>query len=289
MAEILSIQSHVCYGYVGNRAAVFPLQRLRHNVTAVNTVQFSNHTGYGDWQGDIMTHKHIQNVLAGLEKRGVFNQVDAVLSGYLGDAALGETIMDTVKRIRKNHRILYSCDPVIGDMGRGIFVKPEVALLFKEQCIHIADIITPNLYELNFLAGADVYTMAELEEACDYLHAKGPKTILVTSVELDNTPKDHIQMYLSHEGSQYLIDTPKLNINPAPNGCGDVTAAIFLARMLEGLGAQEALLKTAASIYAVFEATFKAKSRELQLIQAQDEIEYPSFEVRLIDLSNQEI
>lgn len=276
MKLILSIQSHVCYGYVGNRAAVFPLQRLGNDVIAVNTVQFSNHTGYGDWEGDIMTHRHIQDLLIGIEKRGALNKLDAVLSGYLGDAGLGGIVIDTVKKIKQKRNFIYACDPVIGDIGRGIFVKPDVAILFKEEIIKHADIITPNLYELNYLSGMEVRSIEGLEEACSQLHAKGPDTILVTSVLLDDTPKGQIQMYLSCDEGHYIISTPQLSINPAPNGCGDATAAIFLARILEGNTPKVALELTAASIYAIFNATYKAGTRELQIISTQDEIKFPT-------------
>src|SRR5688572_24371027 len=125
MKKILSIQSHVAYGYVGNRAAVFPLQLLGYDVIAINTVQFSNHTGYGKWTGMVFEDRHIGDIVAGLEENGALDEVDAVLSGYLGDAALGGIVLDAVCRIRA-HRpdMIYCCDPVMGDTGRGFFVRP---------------------------------------------------------------------------------------------------------------------------------------------------------------------
>src|SRR3989338_1967688 len=126
--HILSIQSHVATGYVGNRAAVFPLQRLGCEVTFINTVQFSNHTGHGRWTGQIFSADHVQDVLNGLWQLGTMDTLDAVLSGYLGAAEIGNIILNTVAALKdKNPHLLYCCDPVIGDEGRGIYVKPDVA------------------------------------------------------------------------------------------------------------------------------------------------------------------
>jgi len=272
MKKILSIQSHVAYGYVGNRAAVFPLQRLGYDVLTVNTVQFSNHTGYGSWTGQIFTPEHIRSIIEGISDRGVLDQVDAVLSGYLGDAALGSVVFDTVTRIRQTRPdLIYCCDPVMGDVGRGFFVKPDIPDLFRDQALEHASILTPNQFEITALTGVEVITLKDARKACDMLHKRGVGIVLLTSLHTAQTPEGTVQMLASsRDGRQCLITTPLLPLDPAPNGSGDLTAALFLAHCLEGAPLQEALEKTAASVYAVFEETQKQGGRELAIIPAQD-------------------
>ena len=125
--NILSIQSWVAYGHVGNASAVFPLQRLGAEVWAVNTVQFSNHTGYGAWTGQVFTGEQVAAVIDGIAARGALARCDAVLSGYMGDAGIGAAILDAVARVRAAQPGgVYCCDPVIGDEGRGVFVRPGI-------------------------------------------------------------------------------------------------------------------------------------------------------------------
>src|SRR3954454_8693653 len=174
--NILSIQSWVAYGHVGNAAAVFPLQRLGFEVWAVNTVQFSNHTGYGAWRGRVFEAAHIAELIDGIAERGVLGACDAVLSGYMGDAALGEAILDAARRVKAaNPRALYCCDPVIGDVGRGVFVRPGIPEFMRDRAAPAADLVTPNHYELDYLAGTTTRTLDEVEEAVAAVQALGPR------------------------------------------------------------------------------------------------------------------
>jgi pyridoxine kinase len=265
---VLSIQSHVAYGYVGNRAAVLPLQAMGHEVIAVHTVQLSNHTGYGDFKGDFFSVEHISNVLQGIEERGVFPQIDAVLTGYLGNPALGDIVLNTVQKIRAERDILYICDPVMGDVGRGFFVKEELPPFFKDKAITKADIITPNQFELEYLSGHVISDMSSALKACAAMHEKGVEQVLLTSLEASSTPQGFIQMLLSSKTQGvYLITTPKLEFSVPLNGSGDTTAALFGGYILRGDSAEVALEKTAAAIYSVFEETKKFGRRELALIQ----------------------
>jgi len=266
---ILSVQSHVAYGHVGNAAAVFPLQRLGHEVIAVNTVQFSNHTGYGKWTGEVFSGSHVRSLFDGLEALGALGKVDALLTGYLGDAATGEAVMDALSRLPAH--ALWLCDPVMGDVGRGFFAREGVPEFFKTRALPQATIITPNLFELEYLSDRTISTLAEARDACRALHAQGPDIILLTSMIVNETPPGCIQMLAcSRSGEQHVATTPLLPLEPPPNGAGDFTAAVFLAHVLSGADAKTALSRTAASIYAVFEETFRAGTRELALIAAQD-------------------
>ncbi|MBX9598707.1 MAG: pyridoxal kinase PdxY [Burkholderiales bacterium] len=277
MANILSLQSHVAYGYVGNRAAVFPLQRLGHEVIAINTVQFSNHTGYGSWTGDIMTVEHIDKIFAGLEQQGMLNHINGVLTGYLGDSALGEILLKWLQKLRTiNPQLIYCCDPVIGDIGRGIFVKAGVPEFFREQALPHATILTPNQFELTNLTGIEVTTLADAREACAVLHDKGAKQILVTSLTRNDADPTQIEMLLSTKDEAYLLATPRLEMPIAPNGSGDMTAAIYLAKYIQSNNLLLSLEHTAAALFATFKQTLKLARRELAIIQSQNEIVQPS-------------
>lgn len=269
---ILSIQSHVAYGYVGNRAAVFPLQRLGFDVTAINTVQFSNHTGYGSFKGDVFSPAHISALIDGLRERGVLGSVQAVLSGYLGAAGMGDIILDVVKEIRTmNPSALYCCDPVMGDTDRGMFVKDDIPPFFRDKALHQSSIITPNQYELSWLTGMTITTLDDAVAACRAALALGTQTVLLTSLLHDRTKPGTIQMLVvSASGEQALITTPRLDFPVPPNGSGDATAALFLGHYLKAGSLTEALERAASAIYGIFEATQSQGGRELALIAAQD-------------------
>ncbi|MGJ3494620.1 pyridoxal kinase PdxY [Piscirickettsia salmonis] len=279
MKHVVSIQSHVSYGYVGNRAAVFPLQRLGIDVSAVNTVQFSNHTGYGAWRGSIQTQAHIQELLQGLDEVGALASVDGILSGYMGDVDLGQVICQFVIDQKQRHPdLFYCCDPVIGDIGRGVFVKPGVGEFFRDELISLADLITPNVFELEFLSGYKVSSLMDVVHACDQLRCHAGQAICVTSV-----PSDDGQVALLMDTSQgsWWVRTPFLSFAIAPNGAGDLTAALLLGRYLLERSLVTALQLSAASVYQVFAATFAEKSRELQLIQAQNQLVEPTIEFEI--------
>ncbi|MCC7045592.1 MAG: pyridoxal kinase PdxY [Alphaproteobacteria bacterium] len=275
--NILSIQSSVAYGHVGNSAAVFPLQRLGHTVWPVDTVQFSNHTGYGQWRGPIFSAHDVASVIAGIAERGVWSRCDGILSGYMGDAAIGTVILDAVAAIRKaNPRALYCCDPVIGDVGRGVFVRPGIPKFMRDRSVPAADIITPNQFELEYLTGRAVATLDQAIEATAAARALGPRVVMVTSLMRREAPEDTIEMLADSAEGAWLVATPRLKLDPLPNGAGDVVAALFLATYLETMSVSRALGDTAARIFAVFDATRRAGGRELALIAAQDEIAKPS-------------
>ena len=277
MKTVLSIQSHVAYGYVGNRAAVFPLQRLGYDAIAVNTVQFSNHTGYGEWTGQVFSAEHIADVIDGVAARGVLPKCHAVLSGYMGDVGLGQVIVETAARVKAaNPRAVYACDPVMGDVGRGFFVRPGLPEFIKQHAIPAADLLTPNQFELEFLADRKVETLEDALAATAALRARGPRLVLVTSLTRKDAPADTIEMLADNTDGAWLVSTPRLPLDPAPNGSGDAVAALFLAHYLKAYDPEYALEQAAAAIYAIFLTTRRLGTRELQLIAAQDEFVNPS-------------
>ena len=275
--SILSIQSSVAYGHAGNSAAVFPLQRLGREVWPVITVHFSNHTGYGDWRGPLLSAEDIADVILGIEERGVLGQCDAVLSGYQGAEEVGAVILDAVARVRShNPGAIYCCDPVMGDVGRGMFVRPGIPEFMRDSVVPAADVVTPNHFELDYLSGTTTGTLAELLDAADVLRSRGPSVVLVTSVLVDDTPEGYLDLVaVSGEGA-WRTRTPQLDV--VPNGAGDVTAAVFLANLLDGRSLDQALARTTSSVFAVIEATAAAGERELQIVQAQDRLADPASE-----------
>lgn len=269
--SILSVQSHVAYGYVGNRAAVFPLQRMGFDVTAVNTVQFSNHTGYGSFAGEVFSASQIAGVIDGIAANGGLDATGAVLSGYLGTAELGDILLERVRRLRANRPdILYVCDPVMGDTGRGFFVKPGVPEFFRDRAVPVASVLTPNQFELEVLTGRSIATLAEAGEACDVLHGRGVATVLVTSLAHDRLASDRVAMLVSDRASgRHVAETERVALAHPANGSGDCTAALFCGALLSGQSAAEALARVTAAVLAVFKATAAKGTRELALIEAQ--------------------
>src|SRR3954454_545050 len=226
----MSIQSSVAYGHVGNSAAVFPLQRLGHEVWPVLTVHFSNHTGYGAWRGPLLDPADVREVVAGIAERGVLGECDAVLSGYQGDPAVGAVILETVELVKSaNPDAVYCCDPVMGDVGRGMFVRPGIPEFMRDTVVPRADILTPNHFELDFLAGRETSTLPELLDAVDEVRERGPRDVLVTSVLHGDVPEGSLDVVAVSDAGAWVVTTPLLPI--APNGCGDVTTALYLAHL----------------------------------------------------------
>ncbi len=273
--NILSIQSHVAYGHVGNTSAVFPMQRLGVEVWAIHTVQFSNHTGYGAWKGRVFDGPAIEELVDGIEDRGVLPRCDGVLSGYMGSADIGNAILSAVARVRAaNPAALYCCDPVIGDVGRGVFVRPGIPEFMREQALPAADIITPNQFELDYLSGIGTETLASLKEAIAAVHLLGPKVVLVTSVQLQETPDDAIDLVAGEGGRYWRVRTPKLSLSV--NGAGDAIAALFFVHYARTRSAAQALGEAAASVYGLMKRTEEAGSREILTVAAQEEFVSPS-------------
>ncbi len=280
MTTIVSIQSSVAYGHVGNSAAVFPLQRLGVEVWPIHTVHFSNHTGYGQWRGPLLAADDVQEVVTGVEERGALAEVDAVLSGYQGGEDIGAVILDAVARVKAaNPRAIYACDPVMGNAVSGCFVHPAIPVLLREQVVPRADLITPNQFELGFLTGTEPESLDEVLRSVEAARAMGPATVLVTSVLRPGAPEDTIEMLAVHGDGAWIVRTPRLPLKA--NGSGDVTAALFTAHLLDTGDAGTALARTVSSVFDLLSRTLESGRRELQLVQSQDVIAHPrmQFEV----------
>ena len=267
--KILSIQSAVAYGHVGNSAAVFPLQRIGVEVLPVYTVNFSNHTGYGAWRGPLIAPDDVREVITGIEERGVFERIDAILSGYQGGEGIGDVIIDAVARVKSaNPNAVYACDPVMGNAKSGCFVAPAIPVLLRERVVPVADIITPNQFELGFLTDTEPDTLESTLASVDLARAMGPRTVLVTSVERPDREEGTIEMLAADDEGAWVVQTPHLPMKA--NGSGDVTAALFTAHYVETGSAKTALERTASSVYDLLKATLESGERELQLVEAQE-------------------
>jgi pyridoxine kinase len=277
--KILSIQSWVAYGHVGNASAVFPLQRLGADVWSINTVQFSNHTGYGHWTGQVYTGEAVRDLVDGIAARDVLRHCDAVLSGYMGDAGIGEAILHAVALVRQeNPKAVYCCDPVIGDVEEGVYVREGIEEFLRDLALPQADIATPNRFELERLTGLTCHTLNEAKYAVDRLAATmrpdGLRCVLLTSLDTDATPGDHLDLLVGEGGQFHLLRTPRLPV--AVNGAGDAIAALFLFHRLNSGSAVTALQEAGSAVHGLLRRTAEAGSREILTVAAQDEFVTPT-------------
>jgi pyridoxine kinase len=241
------------------------------------TVHFSNHTGYGDWRGPLLTAQDIAEVIRGVEDRGALARCEAVLSGYQGAEDVGAVILDAVALVKgQNPDAIYCCDPVMGDVGRGMFVRPGIPEFMRDRVVPAADVVTPNHFELDFLAGTPTSTLTELLEAADRVRELGPAVVLVTSTILDDTPEDALDMIAVSADGAWRTRTPRLAVSPP--GAGDLTTAVFLANILDGQALPSSLARTTSSVFAVVEATAQAGEREMRIVQTQDRLADPRME-----------
>ena len=283
MTAILSIQSAVAYGYAGNSAATFPLMRMGVEVWPVLTVNFSNHTGYESWRGPLIPAGDVADVIRGIDERGVLDRCDAVLSGYQGSAEIGRVVLDAVALVRRrNPGALYCCDPVMGDVGRGFYVQPDIPALIRDEAVPAADIVTPNQFELRFLTGLPVGSLPEVLAAARQLRERGPRMVLVTSVVPAADPESASMLAVTEDGA-WSVTTPALP--QVFTGAGDVTAATFLAQLLRGADVPAALGRTAAVLYGLLFETHRLGRAELALVAAQDELVHPTHQFDVTRLS----
>lgn len=268
--NILSIQSHVSYGYVGNKAATFPLQSLGFEVWPINTVQFSNHTGYGHWQGDVCTAEHIRSIIQGLISLDLAKQCDAILSGYIGDKEIGGVILETVQQFRQiNPQLIYLSDPVMATPnGKACFVKPDIPDFFRHQSLSKASIMTPNHFEAEFLYGKKINNVNDLKNAADFFHNQGILIIIITSLNLKEkiTPSSvkNPTAFLSNKQEQWFATMP--NAQAMFNGSGDLFSALYLGHFLLSHDALMAFRLALNKTYQVIQTTIAANSHELKII-----------------------
>ncbi|WP_061273984.1 pyridoxal kinase PdxY [Cedecea neteri] len=277
MKNILAIQSHVVFGHAGNSAAEFPMRRLGANVWPLNTVQFSNHTQYGQWTGTVMPASHLSEIVQGIANIGQLERCDAVLSGYLGSAEQGEHILSIVRQVKAaNPKAKYFCDPVMGHPEKGCIVAPGVAEYHTRYAMPASDIIAPNLIELEILSGHSVNNVEEAVATARELIAQGPEIVLVKHLARAGYQQDRFEMLLVTAEEAWHIHRPLVDFGERqPVGVGDVTSGLLLVKLLQGATLREALEHVTAAVYDIMVVTKRMAEYELQLVAAQDGIAKP--------------
>ncbi len=257
MAKILSISSQVVSGHVGNSAMTFALQRMGHEVLPLPTILLSNHPGHSTFAGDATSLDLMNNILTALEANGHLTTLDAVITGYLPSAKHAEftcKTIDKIKSLSPDAKILV--DPVMGDYPKGLYIEQSTAELIKQELLPKASITTPNHFELQWLTD---------REASDITNARSllAGTTLVTSSP--GKDKNLLQNLLVTKTEAWACEVTKHQ--KAPNGTGDLFAALFLGNILNGMDEKSALSQTTASVDAVLKAS--RDEPELQLIPSQ--------------------
>ncbi|MCW9697963.1 pyridoxal kinase PdxY [Avibacterium sp. 20-129] len=286
MKHLLSIQSHVVYGYAGNKSATFPMQLLGIDVWALNTVQFSNHTQYGQWTGMVMPQEQIGEIVQGIDNIGELNKCDAVISGYIGAAEQVEEIINAVQKVKaRNPNAIYLCDPVMGHPDKGCIVADGV----KENLINLAmaqaDIITPNLVELRELSGLPVENFTQAIEAVNLILTKGPKKVLVKHLSKVGQDPSQFEMLFANEQGIWHISRPLHQFKKEPVGVGDLTAGLFMANLLNGKSDVEAFEHTANAVNDVMTVTQQQDNYELQIVAAREQIVRPVSQFKAIKIA----
>jgi len=266
---IISIQSQVAYGHVGNSAAVFPMQMHGIDVVAVPTTLLSNRPGYPTIRGRVLDAQLVADLLLGIEERGAVDSCKMILSGYLGSAEIAAVVADFVARAKaRNPALRFACDPVLGDRDRGLFVKADIPPLVRDRLCGLADIIIPNHFEFEWLCGARATTSAQMLDASRTLMAHGPSIVVVTSAELSDTPDGEIETLAIERSHAWRVRTPKLPINP--NGTGDLFAALFASARVQGKDTPAALSHAASAIFAVLERTAARGTEEMRIVESAE-------------------
>jgi pyridoxine kinase len=272
--NVISIQSQVAYGHVGNSAAVFPMQLHGIDVIAVPTTLLSNRPGYSTIRGRVLEAELVADLLDGIEERGAVDAASMILSGYLGSAEIAAVVASFVARARaRNPALRYACDPVLGDRDRGLFVRAEIPPLVRDCLIPLADLITPNHFEFEWLTGQSAATIDQMTRAARALIRRGPSTVVVTSAELANTPEAEIESLAIEASQAWRVRTPKLPISP--NGTGDLFAALFASARLQEGNTPDALSHAASAIFAVLERTALRGTEEMRIVESGELLLHP--------------
>jgi pyridoxine kinase len=266
--NILSIQSQVVYGHVGNSAALFILQRLGHEVWGIPTTLFSNHLARPSWTGRVLDKDDIIALIDGLSQLGVLDRLDAVVTGYLGDPGNVPVISTLVDRLRQHQpKLIFACDPVMGDDG-ALYVKPALADAIAANLISHADIITPNQFELQRLSGMDVHDRASTIAAAQSLRQKrGIGTVIATGV-MDAASPDRITAIAVDDSGIWAASGHRTEA-PA-SGAGDSFSALLIGHYLRHRDLPQALAAAVTGSSAIFAATAEAGRDELAIIDSQE-------------------
>jgi pyridoxine kinase len=271
---VISIQSQVAFGHVGNSAAVFPMQMHGIDVIAVPTTLLSNRPGYPTIRGRVLEAQLVADLLLGIRERGAVETCQMILSGYLGSPDIASVVADFVARAKAGNLALrYACDPVLGDRDRGLFVQPDIPPFVRDRLCALADIVTPNHFEFEFLCGAEARTIDQVIARAAELIARGPSTVVVTSAELADTLDGQIDTIAVERSRAFRVTTPKLPISP--NGTGDLFAALYVSAGVRGADTPDALAHAVSGVFAVLERTAARGTEEMRIVESGDLLAHP--------------
>jgi len=305
---VISIQSQVAYGHVGNSAAVFPLQMHGIDVIAVPTTLLSNRPGYPTIRGRVLDAQLVADLLLGVEERGALETSQMILSGYLGSPEIAAVVADFVQRAKaRNPALTYCCDPVLGDHDGGLYVHADIPPLVRDRLCGLADLITPNHFEFEWLCGAKATTIDQMIAQARILMSHGPSTIVVTGAELADTPNGQIETLAIERpkasekeasqkeasqkeasqkdapGKAWRVRTPKLPISPF--GTGDLLTSLFVSARVRGSATPDALGHAASAIFAVLERTAARGTEEMRIVETAALLARPGRRFDVIDVS----
>lgn len=262
--SIISIQSQVVHGHVGNSAAVLPMQAHGLNVAAVPTTLLSNHPGFETMRGRVLEPELVGDLLRGVEERGLIETSRYIVSGYLGSRANGEVVAAFVKRARqRNPDIIYICDPVMGDAHLGVFVADLVIECLCDELVPLADLLTPNQFEVGLIAGGQPSTWRELEATVVQIQARRGARVVVTGCTLADTPAGSLENIVFDDKSCTRLTSPRLPIVPV--GTGDLYTGLLTAKLARGDTLVEAARRAAAAVLDILERTMAEGEHEMQL------------------------
>jgi pyridoxine kinase len=282
--SVISIQSQVAYGHVGNSAAVFPMQMHGIDVVAVPTTLLSNRPGYPTIRGRVIDAELVADLLRGIEERGAVDSAQMILSGYLGSAEIAAVVAGFVTRAKAlNPALRYTLDPVLGDRDRGLFVKAEIPPVVRDRLLPLADVITPNHFEFEWLCDAEARTIDAVVAQARGLIARGPGTVVITSAELSGTPADEIETLAVERARAWRVRTPRVAVNP--NGTGDLFAALFASARVLDKDTPDALAHAASAMFAVLERTRAAGTEEMRIVESADALVNPKRRFEAIAVS----
>lgn len=283
--RVLSIQSHTVQGYVGNKSAVFPLQLLGYDVDPINSVQFSNHTGYPTFKGQVLNGQQLWDLIEGLEGNTLLYYTH-LLTGYIGSVSFLNTVLEVVDKLRSvNPNLTYVCDPVLGDEGK-LYVPEDLVSVYREKVVPVASMLTPNQFEAELLTKLRIGSETDGREACNILHAAGPSKVVITSINI----KGNLLLIGSHQKDkehapeQFKIVIPRI---PAYfTGTGDLMTALLLGwsnkypdnldKAAElAVSSLQAVLQRTVNDYETVGFDPQSSSLEIRLIQSQDDIRNP--------------
>lgn len=271
---VVSVQSRVAMGHVGNSAAVLPLQLAGFEVVEVATTLLSNHPFYPGVRGGPLGGATVAGLLDGVAERGVGAAARAVVSGFLATADVAAPVARFVGDARAaNPGLRYVCDPVLGDTGPGLYVDPGLVAATRDRLLPLADVATPNAFELDLLAGGATAagggaTAAQVAARARSLPLRAGGVVVVTGTVLADTPPGHLDTLVVAVDAAWRLRGPRVERHF--DGTGDVFTALFTAAWLGAGGGPDAVVQAAGAAVAgtaeVVKATVAAGTKELRLV-----------------------